>query len=208
MKKVILSLAALFAFTVASAQETTSGAKGFSNGDIFMTGAVGFGTTSTGDYSTSQFTIAPSVGFFVSDNIAVGVELGYTSATEDNEIMFMGEPVMVEQTTKTLGIGGFGRYYFTPANDFSFFGQLSIAYASSTFDSGYPGEDEVKANGFNIGLAPGISYFISNNFALQASIGVLGYTTVKPDYDNAESTDTFELGLDMNDVRFGLVYKF
>ena len=67
---------------------------------------------------------------------------------------------------------------------------------------------EYEANGFNIGLAPGVSYFVSSNFALEASIGLLSYDTTKPDFDGAESTDTFDLNLNLNNISLGLVYKF
>lgn len=210
MKKIVLSLAALLVVTFANAQEETSGGKGFSNGDVFISGAVGFGTTSTGDLSESEFTIAPRVGFFVSDNIAIGVELGYVSSTSDVATFdpIIGE-TSYELKNNTFAIGGFGRYYATPASDFSIFGQLSIAYATSKSEAAdLDGSSEFKANGFNFGLAPGISYFVSDNLALEATFGVLGYTTLKPDYEGAESTDTFEIGLDMNDINFGILYKF
>ncbi|HEX9979836.1 MAG TPA: porin family protein, partial [Flavobacterium sp.] len=92
MKKLILSAAALFAFGFANAQDaatTTTGGKGFSSGDIFMSGAVGFTSTSepfgTEELKTTSFRIEPRVGFFVADNIAVGAMVGYQSSkTDDN----------------------------------------------------------------------------------------------------------------------------
>lgn len=61
MKKVILTVAAIFAFGFANAQETTEG--GFANGDVFITGAVGFGSSKTGEAKTNSFEVSPSVGF-------------------------------------------------------------------------------------------------------------------------------------------------
>lgn len=77
MKKVILSVAAVFAFGFANAQETVS--EGFSKGDVFINGAIGFGSTKTGDNKTTGFEVAPSVGYFLTENVAVGVRLGFTS---------------------------------------------------------------------------------------------------------------------------------
>lgn len=209
MKRILFSVAALFAVTIAIAQESTSEGRGFAKGDAFISGAVGFGKTTTGDVSQSQFTIAPRVGFFVSDNIALGLELGYVSTTSDvgEYDPFLGE-YSYEVKNNTFAIGGFARYYSTPANDFSFFGQLSVAYASSKREVSLPGTTADKANGFNIGLAPGISYFISDNFALEATIGLLSYNTAKPDYEGAESTDTFNIGLNLNNINIGATYKF
>ncbi|RYJ45747.1 porin family protein [Flavobacterium beibuense] len=195
MKKVLLSLTALFAFGLVSAQDTNGG---FANGDLFISGTVGFSNESTGDVKSNGFTVSPRLGYFVSENIAVGVSLGYTSTTDK-------APNTEDETLSMLEVGAFGRYYFTPANKFSLFGQLGVAYASNKWEQG---DLEAKSNGFNIGLAPGINYFVSDHLALEATFGILGYSTDKPDTDGAESTDTFEFGVDMSNINFGIVYKF
>jgi len=197
MKKVILTVAAIFAFGFANAQETTEG--GFANGDVFITGAVGFESSKTGDAKTNGFEVAPSVGFFVSPNIALGGRLGYESANE--------EAFELDRTISTFTIGAFGRYYVTPASKFSVFGELFAGYRTSKFEDNIINE-EAKSNGFTIQVAPGVSYFLGKNFAIEATWGVLGYATDKPDFDGAESTDNFAFGLNMRDINLGLIYKF
>ena len=95
---------------------------------------------------------------------------------------------------------GFTRYYNKPANQFSLFGQLSVDYLSLNDKI-----SDAKATGFGVTIAPGISYFVSDNFALEATVGLLSYNSVKP--DGGESTNTFDTGLDFSNVSFGLVYK-
>ncbi|HEX8270285.1 MAG TPA: outer membrane beta-barrel protein [Flavobacterium sp.] len=208
MKKIILSAAAVFAFGFASAQEAEgTGTKGFANGDVFVTGSVGFSSQTTGDYKTSTFEIMPQVGIFVTDNIVVGAVIGYSSTTQPVSA-FDPNLVDVDQKTSALAVGAFGRYYATPASDFSFFGELSFVYVTATSEIDQAGSEEFKANGFGLGLRPAVSYFISNNFALEASIGALEYNTTKPDFEGAESTDNFDLNFNLTDIRFGLVYKF
>ncbi|HEX9980719.1 MAG TPA: porin family protein, partial [Flavobacterium sp.] len=63
-------------------------------------------------------------------------------------------------------------------------------------------------NGFGVSVSPGVSYFISSHFALEATIGALSYETSKPDVDDAEATDTFGLNVDLTDITLGLIYKF
>ncbi len=196
MKKVLLSAIALMAFGAANAQETTNG--GFAQGDAFISGAVGFGTESTGDFKTNVFTVSPRAAYFLTDNISLGVALGYTSIKEE-------APLTEDVTTSVFEAGVFGRYYFMPSSQFSLFGQLGVGYQTLKEEQG---DFEDKSNGFNVGLAPGISYFVSEHFALEATFGILGYNTTKPDADGAESTDTFQFGLNMNDINFGIVYKF
>lgn len=195
MKKVILTVAAIFAFGFANAQETTEG--GFANGDVFITGAVGFGSSKTGEAKTNSFEVSPSVGFFVTPNIALGGRLGFSSEKE--------EEGADELKTTAFTVGVFGRYYVTPAAKFSLFGELAADYGTSKVDDG---TNDFKANGFGVQVAPGVSYFLGKNFAIEATWGVLGYNTVKPDVDGADSTNNFEFGLNLRDINFGLVYKF
>lgn len=203
MKKLILSAAALFAFGFANAQDdAATGSKGFANGDVFISGSVGFSSETEGEFKSSTFSIMPKLGFFVADNIAIGGMIGYMGTTDEMEV----GSVTFEEKMNTLAVGGFARYYATPASDFSFFGELGVTYMSSTFEE--EDAEEFKVNGFGIAVSPGVSYFISDNFAMEASIGALEYTTMKPDADGAESRDTFGLNLNLTDITFGLVYKF
>jgi hypothetical protein len=199
MKKIILSVFALAAFGFANAQDNAdNGGKGFQNGDIFVTGSVGFSSEKTGDAKENSFNISPKVGFFVTENIAIGGQIGYTNTTTDAGAG--------ETKTNEFSVGAFGRYYWTPASDFSLFAQLGVNY--NTEKSEFEGEETGKTNGFDIALAPGISYFVGSNWAIEASIGALSYETSKPDADGADSTNTFGLDIDFTNVNIGVLYKF
>ena len=189
---------ALALFAAVKAQVSTS-TEGFAQGSTFITGAVGFASESIAEEKTSEFTIAPSVGYFVTPNIAIGAKLGYTS--------LKNEEGSYEETTDLLTAGVFGRYYWMPASKFSIFAELGADYRSLTEDDNTI-SNEYKSNGFAIQLAPGVNYFLNNNFALEAKVGVLGYSSDKPDYTGAEATDNFNIGLNLNDITLGLVYKF
>lgn len=197
MKKLLL-VGALALFAAVNAQETST--EGFAKGSTFITGAVGFGTASEGNVTANVFTIAPSVGYFVTPNIALGAKVGFTNATADNDI--------VKEESNLFTAGVFGRYYWMPASKFSIFAELGADYRNSSFDSGVAGSSKAKSNGFGVAVAPGINYFVSSNFALEAKVGVAGYNSDKPDFAGAESQDNFNIGLDLNDVTLGLVYKF
>ena len=186
---------AVLGFTFANAQE---GSEGYANGDVFISGAFNYTSTKTGDVKDSSFEIAPRIGFFVSDNIAIGGKIGYLSAKEE-------DGVGGEITDNTLSVGAFGRYYFTPSSKFSVFGELGVDYVSNTIDNGV---GELKTSGFGAAFGPGVNYFLSSNFALEAYWGAFGYASVKPDIDGAESTNVFTFGADLRDISLGLVYKF
>lgn len=203
MKKVILSALAVMTFGFASAQDKTS-SEGFSKGDVFISGSVGISSSKTGDFKENNLNFSPRAAYFVDDNIAVGLALGYGTQKID---------AGASATNSQTSIGAFGRYYMTPSSKFSLFGQLGVNFVSNDFEFGVDADGDLvaldgKSKGFNIGFAPGFNYFVSDNFAIETSIGVLGYSSDDNGGNGAEKTNTFELGLDFSNVMFGLTYKF
>ncbi|AXO79461.1 porin family protein [Olleya aquimaris] len=197
MKKLLFTAAiAVLGFTSVNAQDEMTTVGGFEEGDVFISGSVGFGNESFGDESTNVFSIAPKAGYFLSDNIAAGLKLGYTSFSGDNDGVDFVD-------ASELAIGVFGRYYFTADDQFSLFTELGVDYISNDDKLA-----DAKSDGFDIAFAPGISYFVSDNFAIEATVGVLGYSTEKADFDGAESRNNFDFGVNFADINFGVVYKF
>ena len=196
MKK-LLVLGAFALFGAMNAQETS---EGFAKGSTFVTGAVGFGSSSYDEAKTSGFTFSPSVGHFVSENIAVGARLGFSNLTEDD-----GEDKI---KSNEFSAGLFGRYYWMPASKFSIFAELGVDYMNTSEDSGVSGAEKFKTNGFGFAFAPGINYFLNNHFALEAKWGVLGFNSVKADVEGAKATNNFNLGVNLSNINLGLVYKF
>lgn len=186
-----MTAVAVFGFTNVNAQDDKT-IGGFAEGDIFIAGSASFSSVSIDGASVDAFSIAPSAGYFIKENIAVGLSISYSDATID----FDGDDI----EASTFGGGVFGRYYCNPSSQFSFFGNLGVSY--STTDLG-----DADLNTFGVGLAPGISYFLSNNFAIEASVGVLGYSSSKIG-DDSDSINTFSVGVSSSDLSFGLIYKF
>ncbi len=197
MKKIILSIVAVMAFGFANAQDKKEMSEGFSKGDIFVSGSFGVSSEKTGDFKTTGFEIKPTLGFFVTENIALGASLGFESTKQT------ATPDDIKTTDLSFNV--FGRYYCTPANKFSVFGQLEAGYLTSKVEQG---DASAKSNGFGLGLGLGVNYFLSSNWAMEAGWAGLNYQTSKPDADGAEKTDTFGLNLDLSSINFGLLYKF
>lgn len=197
MKKVLLSAVAILGFTFANAQEeetTTNG--GFAQGDVFVTGAVLFDTDSTGDNKSNFFEIAPQVGYFLTENIAIGGKIGYMSYKAEDEFGTFAE-------SAGFTVGAFGRYYFTPANQFSLFANLGLDYSSMENKL-----NDFKFNVINVGLGAGMNYFVSSNFSLEAGVAVLNFRTDDNGGDGADATNSFTFGGDWTAVKFGVNYKF
>ena len=196
MKKVLLSAVALLAFGFANAQEEKAN-EGFAKGDLFVTGAFTLGSEKTGDVKSSSFEIAPQVGFFLTENIAIGGKLGYKADKAENA---GGDT----QDDAGFTVGAFGRYYFTPASKFSLFAQLGLDYSSM--------EDKLATDyteaELGLGLGAGMNYFVSSNFSIEAGVAVLGYSSNDNGGNGADKTNTFSFGGDWRAVTFGVNYKF
>ncbi len=193
MKKLLFAALAVFTMTFTNAQDG-----GFANGDIFISGSFGFSSSSQGDIKSSSFGFTPRVGFFVSDNIAVGARFGLTTGKVET-------PLEEDVKTNAFAVGAFGRYYFNPSSKFSIFGEAAFNYNSSKVELG---SAETKVDGVSVNVGPGVSYFLSDNFALEAFWGAIGYGTSKSDIDGSESINTFAFGVNLEDINLGLVYKF
>ena len=198
MKKVLFSAVALLAFGFANAQEEKSNG-GFSKGDVFVTGAFTFASTNDKDNEekTNSFEIAPQVGYFLTENIAIGGKVGFGS--------YKMEDAGVDTADMSgLMLGAFGRYYFTPANQFSLFANLGFDYSSMKNNLPAGG----KVNGFDAGLGAGMNYFVSSNFSIEAGVAVLGFSSEKSDATGAKGSTGFNFGGDWRAVTFGVNYKF
>ena len=204
MKKIILSVAAVFAFGFANAQEETkeAGNGGFAKGDLFVSGSVGFNSAKMDEAKGNEFNFRPEVGYFLTENIALGLGLEVGSAKNEGIDLYSDA-----YKTNSFGAEVFGRYYFTPANQFSLFAQLGVGYASVNTEA-VEGAEEFKVNAFGINAGLGLNYFVANNWALQANWAGLGYNSAKADVDGAEAMNTFGLNVDMSAINFGVLYKF
>ncbi|MBC7523176.1 MAG: porin family protein [Flavobacterium sp.] len=203
MKKIILTLGLVLAFGLANAQDKkpASTGEGFANGDVFVTGLISYGNTNdkNTDTKTDSFKLIPQVALFVSDNIAVGVRVGFTT-----------------DKTKTAGTttvdnpgflaGAFARYYFTPASKFSLFGQLGYDYMSKTDNLALPNKIKTYSNNFGLGL--GLNYFVSSNFSIETGLALLNFGNEKTDVSGDNGNTSFKIGGDFTKLSIGVNYKF
>lgn len=195
MKKLILlSAIAVFGLANINAQEEST-IDGFAEGDVYISGSVGFSNSKVSDFTSKEFNFSPSLGFFISESIALELNLlaGFGEGYDENK-------------TSSFGAGIGASYFFTPESQFSFTLGAGVTYINTKNEPS--GGGEVKFNTFGIAIAPGLNYFVSHCFALRASIGVISYASSKPDVDDAVAENTFTLNLDLSDINFGVTYKF
>jgi outer membrane protein W len=158
--------------------------------DKKMFAGVDLGFSSVEDVSSS-FSIAPSLGYWLSDNMAIVGSVGYNSTNFD----------ATDNTASTFGIGASLRYGWHHGDNTFFYLAPYVSFASS--DSGVQGEESTTH--FNVGLTPGFDYMMGDRWSINAEIGLLNFTSTS--HAGASSSD-FSLGLTMSTISLGLWYHF
>ena len=212
MKKTLILLAVV-ASTTAMAQ--------VKQGALFVTGGIGFssttGSTESGGTSVdapkvSSFNFTPSVGYFLTDNIAGGLMLNVNSTKTDDEAN------KSESKGSSFGVGVFGRYYGAINEKLYLYGQLDLGITSgkSETKSGGVTVDGPKTNSFGVNVRPGFTFFPSSRWGLDFNVGLLGLNSHKSTSksnapggsDTVTKTSDFDFGVNMSAVTIGVQLFF
>lgn len=182
------------------------------------------GTTYTQETSSSQFNFSPSLGYFVADNLAIGINAGY-SANRKAYTTYTPSSATVRaelDPTTNLRLGVYGQYYKMLTEQFGVLGTLGVGYQRLR-DYGYSNNgsnaliQEYKASGYYADLTPGIIFFPIPKLGLSASVGSLGFNRLNYDYPtNAGTTPTdyksystnFGASFGLSQLLFGGTYYF
>jgi outer membrane protein len=199
MKKIILTMAAVFAISFANAQDSKESSFGFAEGDIYLGGRVQYNSTKNDNGVTSVTTtstnFSPEAGYFISDKFAVTA--GLMIGGSDNGTT----------KTNTFGVNLGGRYYFLNLGErFKTFTNFGLGFGSD--DNGGNGAD--KTNTFGIGGGLGVNYFVTSRLAIDFGLSnVLSYTTSKTGDFKSNSLDLNANVFNnfFNTATFGLIYK-
>ncbi|AZA83866.1 hypothetical protein C1637_13460 [Chryseobacterium lactis] len=172
MKKLLLA-GAIALFGLSNAQMT--------KGDWVISGNTGMGfnnTTTTVKVAgksidgpkTNTFSVSPSVGYFVIDKLAVGIELGYMTTTTK----YQG----TKSTSSNFSVMPTATYYFTNSTKFVPFLGAGIGYASNTTkfntDSVYAGDPLLQTDTTTDGLAwkvkGGVTYMATSSLGINLGL--------------------------------------
>ncbi|WP_109832500.1 outer membrane beta-barrel protein [Reichenbachiella versicolor] len=124
-------------------------------GSILVGASTNLGFNSTkhkdADDATNNFVLDAQAGYFVIDDLAVGLGLGF-----DNESTG-------DFKDNTFDFGLFGRYYINSAIIVG----ANYSYLKNTVDDG---SDEVESKGSAFGLEAGYAVFLGENVAVEPTI--------------------------------------
>ncbi|MDJ1467255.1 outer membrane beta-barrel protein [Cytophagaceae bacterium DM2B3-1] len=203
MKKIFIAAIAMISAMTANAQ--------VEQGKLFINGQFGVSSTSykaDSDHKKSSFTLMPSVGYFVSDQFAVGLGVGVSTNKDKNTT----SNVTTTTTDSYVSIAPFVRYYIPTAGDkFHFFAQSRLGFGFGKEKTKYSNTSvtlEDKTNYINFNISPGFAYFPSSHWSLELLLNGFYIDSQKnPNNDNSGVTT---VGLDVNSLvpNVGISYFF
>jgi len=198
MKKIIFTVAAIFVFGFANAQDKEVTNNGFSKGNKFLEGSFSF---RSGDVEDS-WAFTPKMGYMLDDKWAIGGFLAL-AGTDDK----------ANNKTGTFGIGAFARYYFLSLGEsksFQAYGEFGLGYSSVSNDPNVGSKTTDSAMNANIDL--GMNYFFTSHWAATFELAnILSYNNVNPESGSNSSDLNVNVNLFNNifaQPQFGLLYKW
>lgn len=201
MKKTLLFFAfTILSITISFAQDKEDSNFGFSEKDIFLSGSITYNNTEQGDFENSFFSFSPSVGFFVSEHVALKGGLIVGSSKFDNTVNTLNS-----NERKSLGVSLGADYFFSPEKQFSFLLNLNASYERVSLEDNNGLDTDLNQVGF--AFSPGINYFISDRFALQVRLGSLSYFSLTNSDGIFTDQKSFGLDLDLSNLGFGAIFK-
>ena len=205
MKKLIV-LGAVALFGLSNAQ--------IAQGSTYVSGTLNYQGLRDNNEETKvdDYKFVPTVGYFVADNFAIGVGVGYAANVAKQDFSNRYD----KDTNSAIVVEPFARKYWTLGDKLYFFGQLSVPLEfgkvkSETVFADFPEdnvENEAKYTSYGVALKPGLDYFLNKNWTVEATIGEFSYKTSKFDVDGAKSNDNLNLGFNLKSVTLGVKYVF
>lgn len=203
--KNVLLLLTLLAGTTSLAQAQTA----IPAGTTSLGGSIGYSrhTESQGqDVVTSKFQIAPSAGYFVADNLAVGINLNYSAG----RTTISNYPENNLDAATSLRVGPYVQYYKMLSEQFGFLGTLGAGYQRS-FTPTYTDPSttlSVTRSGYYASLTPGVIFFPVPKFGISASVGYLGYDHVNVQPSASQTVSNFGASFGLDQLTFGGTFYF
>jgi hypothetical protein len=203
MKKNVFILLLLFSAASTFAQ--------IEQGATYFGGMLGFNSgkttfaDNTPEIKTSGFDLGVSGNYLLTDQISVGLNLGFMSNSE-KQSSSTGD---FEDSDNAFGFGANARYFMgCCAPRFYTYADLGFNMMSGTSKTMWPfGDFEDPYSEMNVGLSFGFMYFLCPSLAMNLGFGNFGLESSKTGEGTSEvKTSNFGLNLSSETLRVGVSY--
>ncbi|HSF54962.1 MAG TPA: autotransporter outer membrane beta-barrel domain-containing protein [Algoriphagus sp.] len=155
------------------------------------------------DIELNEFKIRPGIGYFIKDNLAIGVSGTFGYGWRNSDFSQEGSLSVSEFSTETLtyGVGLFARNYFPISDKGSFFAELRSGLSWRKIDLNSPTADlpisQFKSRIFDASGNVGYQYLVTKSIGVIIQTTLLDYSLYQQgNYEeNFSKTETeFQLG--------------
>lgn len=142
----------------------------------------------------STFSITPSIGYFVIDNLAVGLDLQFvsTKTTFKNDQFDMN----VDTKNSTFTVMPNATYYFATGSSFRPYVGAGVGYGSVTSTELYNDKETTKG-GLAWGAKGGFVYLLNSTVGLDLGVGYNSLSTKETVQNTEVKTNTGGLGVNL-----------
>ena len=186
MKKLLLTMIAGLGFgLVVNAQSTDKG-------NLMLGGNASYNYSKVVDLDSNKqtYSIIPQVGYFVKDNLAIGLGIGYAGATQI-------DASDIKTITGEFSIAPYARQY-AGTGDVKFFGQLSVPMGWGNHK--VAGNEVSSSERYGVSLSPGVAYFPTEKLGIELSVNGLHYEYSSLTPNNGTKVGTNSFGLNANSL--------
>ncbi|RDC61586.1 hypothetical protein [Adhaeribacter pallidiroseus] len=157
--------------------------------------------------SGSNFNFNPKAGYFISDNIALGLAINYFGSRSKSKNTPGNESYVNKQ--QSFGINPFGRYYKMLGERAAFFGQLTASYTKGQIKT----DDFIyqKYSFVGAGVAPGFVFFATPKIGIETTVGNLGFYhsdnknfSQDPNNSNENTSNQFVANIEASNIFLGI----
>jgi outer membrane immunogenic protein len=195
-----------------------------SKGDILAGGALYYNTvdattttpTVNNEVQTSNFGTNLFGAYFIADNLATGIGLGWSKSSNTNNY----QPVDLTDVQTAFNAELIARYYYLNTDLIKLWAGLGVRYGMGTYDDNYYTVDDQgnpltdyitdDINTLSIGIGPGASVMLTPKLAFEIYLGSIAYSKYRIEReDDTYSYDGSSFGISLaNSFGFGLAYHF
>lgn len=205
MKKLFLSIALLSGVAFSSNAQTEKG-------KFVLGGTASYSSEKSdadGAKAAENLSLLPSVGYFVSDNFALGTGIGY-NYSKANYASSAGQD-------EAFVVNPFGRYYVNLSDQFKFFGQASVPMAFGTVKAtdatGETGDKTGSSTSIGVAVSPGFAYFPTKKIGIEFSFRGASYNNYKVQDANdndilGAGRESFAVGTSFFTPQIGIQFHF
>lgn len=188
------------------------------NAQVWVGGALGYEISKEEGNKETAITIAPTIGYELSEKWSVGLEFSMLSTDSEIESPLSNGHIMHKNSKpKSFSVMPFVRFTYAQVGKVSFYIDGGVGYGHEKLSDTYsvegpyasdyyvPSIVERKNTNFQISFRPGVKFAISDNLELESHLGNIGYSHTK---SNNYSSSQWGCNLYSTMVNLGMIWKF